>query len=148
MQTVSESEEADEEEEEEEEEPPAKRTRRRSKASTSPPAKKRTKKGAATATKSPGRKRKAADSKPPKAKKSKEVKEKKEKPRPAGVLIPNENIELLEKDPTFETRYAKLKFMEDGIRELSATVTFAPGFNVKIMNLGNLVCHKIACVIH
>ncbi|XP_015763135.1 PREDICTED: ankyrin-1-like [Acropora digitifera] len=109
MQIVSESEEADEEEEEgeeeeEEEEPPAKRTRRRSKASTSPPAKKGRKKGAATTSKSPGRKRKAADPKPPKAKKTKEVKAKKEKPRPAGVLIPNQNIELLEKDPTFETR--------------------------------------------
>ena len=30
--------------------------------------------------------------------------DKKDKPRRAGVLIPNENIKLLEKDPTFETR--------------------------------------------
>ena len=39
-----------------------------------------------------------------KERKKKALVAKKDKPRRAGVLIPNENIKLLEKDPTFETR--------------------------------------------
>ena len=55
-------------------------------------------------TKSPGRKRKAAEPKEKKERKKKALVAKKDKPRRAGVLIPIENIKLLEKDPTFETR--------------------------------------------
>lgn len=97
----------DEDEEEAEDEPPAKRTRSGSRSSsTSSPAKRGKrgqKKGAATPAKGPGRKRKAAEPKEKKERKKKALVAKKDKPRRAGVLIPNENIKLLEKDPTFET---------------------------------------------
>ncbi|KAL9986739.1 hypothetical protein ACROYT_G000926 [Oculina patagonica] len=104
-----EEEEAADDEEEEEDEPPAKRTRRGSRSTSTPsPAKKGKrgqKKSASTPpAKGPGRKRKAAEPKEKKERKKKAAVEKKDKPRRAGVLIPNENIELLEKDPTFETR--------------------------------------------
>ncbi|XP_073244839.1 poly [ADP-ribose] polymerase tankyrase-like isoform X3 [Porites lutea] len=97
----------DEDAEEAEDEPPAKRTRSGSRSSsTSSPAKRGKrgqKKGAATPVNGPGRKRKAAEPKEKKERKKKALVAKKDKPRRAGVLIPNENIKLLEKDPTFET---------------------------------------------
>ena len=98
--------------EEEEDEPPAKRTRRSSRSASIPSPSKKGKtgqrKGVTTPAKSPGRKRKPAEPKAKKERKKKAVTDK-EKPRRAGVLIPNENIELLESDPTFETRFVEIK---------------------------------------
>ena len=106
--TESESEE-EAADDEEEDEPPAKRTRRGSRSTSTPSPVKKGKRGqrksVTTPPKSPGRKRKPAEPKAKKEKKTKAAAEKKVKPRRAGVLIPNENIELLEKDPTFETRF-------------------------------------------
>lgn len=96
---ATESDEGGEDEAEEEEEPPAKRTRRGSKSAPTPPTKKGKRgqgKGTATPTKSPGRKRKPAESKP-----------RKEKQKLKSALSPSllSRIKLLEKDPTFETRF-------------------------------------------
>ena len=117
VESASDEEEGVEEEEgePEEDEPPAKRTRRGSKAASTPTPQKKGRRGQKKTTptpkKSPGQKRKSVQSKTKKEKKKKEVAEKKEKPRRAGVLIPNEDIELLEKDPTFETRLFKNNFL-------------------------------------
>ena len=97
---------------EEEDEPPAKRTRRGSRSASIPSPSKKGKRGqrksVTTSPKSPGRKRKPAEPKTKKERKKKAVADK-EKPRRAGMLIPNENIELLESDPTFETRFVEIK---------------------------------------
>lgn len=118
----------EEEEEEEEDEPPAKRTRRGSRsASTSSPAKKGKRgqmKSVTTPPKSPGRKRKPAEPKAKKERKKKAIADKKEKPRRAGVLIPNENIELLENDPTFGTRFVSFWLVE--IKRSRSTMRYFP----------------------
>lgn len=112
---VDEEEDEPDEDEPDEDEPPAKRTRQGSKAALTPTPPKKGRRGQKKTTptpkKSPGQKRKSAQSKPKKEKKKKDVVEKKEKPRRAGVLIPNEDIELLEKDPTFETRFVDKNFL-------------------------------------
>ena len=130
--TESESEEEGaEEEENEEDEPPAKRTRRGSKSAAAAPSRKGNKgekKAATSPRKSPGQKRKKAE---PKARKKNDAL-KKDKPRRAGMLIPIENIEPLDKDPTFETRLAcstvfdslvcllSLQGFQNGLKQVSA----------------------------
>lgn len=116
MYNVESESEEDAADEEEEDEPPAKRTRRGSRSASTPsPAnkgKRGQRKSVTTPPKSPGRKRKPAEPKAKKEIKKKAVAEKKDKPRRAGVLIPIENIELLEKDPTFETRFVSFQLVE------------------------------------
>ena len=95
----------DDEEQQEDDQPPAKRTRSGRPSTTT---KLSPKKGRKKSSPSP-RKRKpsAKPSAKPREKKEKEKKkkEKPEKPRRPGVLIPNDSIQLYDKDPTFETRF-------------------------------------------
>ena len=94
----------DDEEQDEDDQPPAKRTRSGRPSTTTKPS---PKKGRKKSSPSPRKRKPPAKPREKKEteKKKKEKKEKAEKPRRPGVLIPNDSIQLYDKDPTFETRF-------------------------------------------